>query len=138
MNTNKIKTTGFSNPEAETMYQQSWNGDATLQHLYDNGGQCGACSFFAPFNADYGLCCNEASRHLTETVFEHFTCVSHVAEGWGPHSFSESEAYHCKCEGEPIYKAINAIIILLDRGDLDDELRSHLRLLRQYVERHKD
>jgi hypothetical protein len=29
---------------------------------------------FVAFNADWGLCSSETSRHFTETVFEHFTC----------------------------------------------------------------
>jgi len=44
---------------------------------------------FVPFKADWGLCCNEKSRHFTETVFEYFICPMQREEGWGAHSFSE-------------------------------------------------
>jgi hypothetical protein len=134
MNTNKITTTDFSNPETKAIYEQDWDGDMSLKQRYENGQQCGACSFYAPFNEDYGLCCNKASRHLTETVFEHFACSAYVDEGWGPHSFSNIEDFKCRCHGEPIYRTMDTIITLLDRGGLDDELKSHLRILRRYIE----
>lgn len=134
MNTNKIVTTDFSNSETKAIYEHDWNGDASLQHQHENGEQCGGCSFYAPFNEDYGLCCNKASRHHTETLFEHFTCSAYAHEGWGPHSFSSIDDLRCQCQGEPIYKTMQTIVILLDRDGLDDELQSHLRVLRQYVE----
>ena len=61
-------------------------------------------------------------------------CSSYVDEGWGPHSFTADTKYHCKCQGLPVYEQINFVIALLqDQEGLDDELRSHLRALRQYV-----
>ncbi len=100
MNTNIIKTDGFSCPESEALFNSGFSSDPEARRVHEAGGQCGACSFFAPFNDDYGLCCHHASRHLTETVFEHFTCPSFVDEGWGVHSFSSRQERHCQCQGE--------------------------------------
>jgi len=104
MNTNKVQTKGFSSKASEASYLSEFADDAAARSLYEDGRQCGACSFYAPFNADYGLCCHPKSQHLTETVFEHFTCSSHVDEGWGPHSFSENNELHCRCGGEDIVR----------------------------------
>lgn len=101
MITNKVETARFSNPESEALYKAHWPGETATYSQYQEGMQCGGCSFFAPFNFDYGLCCHAKSRHHLETVFEHFTCPSYVHEGWGPHSFSEDPEFHCKCGGEP-------------------------------------
>jgi len=138
MNMNTVITTGFSNPESEAIYRSSWGSEGALYEQYRNGMQCGGCSFFAPFNEDYGLCCNRKACHHTETVFEHFTCESFVREGWGPHSFSEHSEFHCKCDGKTVYETMNDIIILLDGPSLDPEVRSHLRELRKYVENRDD
>ncbi len=135
VNTNRITTDGFSNKESERLHAQRWEGDIDEDII---NLQCGGCSFYAEFNSDYGLCCNPNSRHLTETVFEHFTCSSYVEEGWGPHSFTADSNYHCKCQGMPVYKQIDEVIAFLqDKRGLDEELRSHLRALRQYVEDQK-
>ena len=101
MNTNVVRVSGWSNPDSEAMYKSIWRNDSALRAQYEEGKQCGGCSFFAPFNADWGLCCNSASAHHLETVFEHFTCASYVHEGWGPHSFTASEEFHCRCGGVP-------------------------------------
>lgn len=90
MNTNKIITSGWSNLASGDLYQAQWPHEPELLRLYRDGAQCGGCSYFAPFNSDWGLCCHPTSRHHLETVFEHFTCPSYVAEGWGSHSFAES------------------------------------------------
>jgi hypothetical protein len=89
MNGNRVCTDRFSNPDTELLYKSM---------PPDNGPQCGGCTFFAPLNPDYGLCCNSESRHHLETVFEHFTCPSLVYEGWGHHSFAADPRYHCQCE----------------------------------------
>jgi hypothetical protein len=99
MNQNQITIDGWSNDASECLYRAGWPDEPELKRRYDEGLQCGGCSFFALFNADYGLCCNAASRHHAETVFEHFTCSSFVNEGWGPHSFSANDEFHCRCGG---------------------------------------
>ena len=99
MNENKVVTNRFSNSESERLYRDRWPEEPQCREKYEDGQQCGGCSFYAKFNADYGLCCHRKSRHFTETVFEHFTCPAYVHEGWGPHSFSEHESFHCRCEG---------------------------------------
>lgn len=89
-NTNTITTSAFSSALSEQMYKAKWPNDPFSRDLYEEGIQCGGCSFFAKFNFDWGLCANPKSRHHLETVFEHFTCPCHVNEGWGPHSFREN------------------------------------------------
>lgn len=95
-NENKIKTGGFSCATSERLYRDGWPEEPACKAMYKNGLQCGGCSFFAPLNDDWGICCHPKSRHFTETVFEHFTCPSCVNEGWGPHSFREDPADHCR------------------------------------------
>lgn len=90
-NINRLVTDTWSNPCAETLYKSHWKEEPETFALYEDGRQCGGCSWFAPFNADWGLCCNGKSRHFKETVFEHFTCPKHREEGWGAHSFSERD-----------------------------------------------
>lgn len=99
MNSNVIATDRFSNPASLATYRQQWPDAPQLRQQYLLGDQCGGCSFYAPFNTDFGLCCNSRSQHQLETVGEHFTCASFVREGWGPHSFSDDPANHCRCGG---------------------------------------
>ena len=100
MNENRIITDAFSNPASEALYKANWPGEPEVFAQYEEGGQCGGCVFFAPFNADYGLCCNPASRrHVMETVFEHFTCPTLVNQGWGAHSFHEPRWQCGTCGG---------------------------------------
>jgi hypothetical protein len=98
-NQNRIITDGFSNQESLRMYREQWPREPTTAEQHERGEQCGGCSFFAPFNKDWGLCCNVQSRHHLETVFEHFTCPAIVEEGWGPHSFNGNTEFHCRCGG---------------------------------------
>lgn len=100
MNTNQIKTNGFSSAESAALFDSNFATDPEARRVHESGGQCGGCSFFGPFNEDYGLCCHPDSRHRTETVFEHFTCPTYVDEGWGAHSFSRDSNRHCRCQGE--------------------------------------
>ena len=88
-NRNTIVTETWSNPESEQLYLEHWPDDAHLFERYEDGEQCGGCAFFAPFNADYGLCCYGKSRHHLETVFEHFTCPVFVNDGWDAHTFRD-------------------------------------------------
>jgi len=87
-NANRIITDRFSNPASEAMYQAHWPNEPEIaEQFYGSGKQCGGCSFFAPFDEDWGLCCHPASRHHLETVFEHFTCPAYVDDGWDAHHF---------------------------------------------------
>jgi hypothetical protein len=86
-NRNVVLRNSWSNASSQQLYSDRWPTEPAVRARYERGEQCGGCSFFAPFNYDWGLCCHPASRHLTETVFEHFTCLEYEQEGWGPHSF---------------------------------------------------
>lgn len=92
-NANVVYTTGFSNRASEKLYRAKWPQEPEVASKCERGVQCGGCSFFAKFNADWGLCCHGRSHHHLETVFEHFTCPSQIEEGWGPHSFTERREY---------------------------------------------
>jgi hypothetical protein len=91
MNQNSIITEGFSNPESETEYVSKFPSDPKARDLCEEGYQCGGCSYYAEFNADYGLCCNSDSKHHLETVFEHFTCSQIDIESWDYHTFGGGE-----------------------------------------------
>jgi hypothetical protein len=93
MNQNHIITDTWSNEETQKIYMAGWVDEPELKEQYENGLQCGSCSFFAPFNYDWGLCCHAKSWHHLETVFEHFTCADFVDEGWGAHSFTDFNTY---------------------------------------------
>lgn len=86
-NTNQIVTDRFSNPASGALYTDKWPGEPETASRYENGQQCGGCSFYAAFDADWGLCCHPDSRHRLETVFEHFTCPTYVEDGWDGHHF---------------------------------------------------
>ena len=96
-NKNIIIKDDFSSEQTKNIYLSKFNNNEKSLELYNYGYQCGGCSFFAPLNEDYGICCFKKSIHFTETVFEHFTCSNFIQEGWGAHSFSEDESMHCKC-----------------------------------------
>jgi hypothetical protein len=112
MNSNSIRTDGWSNPATQAMYEHQWQDSPELLRQYENGDQCGGCSFYAEFNADWGLCCNSESTHCLETVFEHYTCRHYVRECWGPHSFTKDKEFHCRCGGETSEYWDNLIKIL--------------------------
>lgn len=101
MNKNQIITDTWSNAQSAEIYSSGWSKEPHLKiQAIELGEQCGGCSFFAPLNRDWGICCNSASRHRLETILEHFTCDNFVNEGWGPHSFSADKEFHCRCGGE--------------------------------------
>ena len=101
-NKNSVITSGFSNRETEKLYKK-------VGHIER---QCGGCSFYAPFNADWGLCCfNKSAFHL-ETVFEHFGCEKIVDEGWVPHSFYEGPHH----DTEKLFKFVQDAALVL-RGN---------------------
>jgi hypothetical protein len=102
MNANNIITDGWSDPRSARLYESLWLDEPDCRERHTRGDQCRGCSFFAPLNADWGVCLHPASRHRLETVFEHFTCPSQVPEGWGPHSFTTNRDFHCRCGGEPL------------------------------------
>lgn len=102
-NRNLIVIDDWSDPASQALYEAQWPSESECLRAYQEGRQCGGCTFFAPFNSDWGLCANPGSRHRLETVFEHFTCPSQVDEGWGPHSFSEDINVRCLCGGEADY-----------------------------------
>src|SRR5579859_3991966 len=85
-NRNRIITDDFSNPDSLAISGR-WPDEPEVRAIYEENKQCGGCSFYAPFNSDFGLCCHPGSRHHLETVFEHFTCASYAEEGWEAHSF---------------------------------------------------
>ena len=94
-NLNRIVTGGFSSLATKRLYDRNWPLEPALHERHDRGAQCGGCAYFAVLNADWGICCHPRARHRLETVFEHFTCPSYAAEGWGPHSFSDRR--RCQC-----------------------------------------
>lgn len=102
MNTNKVIDNDWSNFDSRRLYEGAWPDERHVRLAYEQGNQCGGCTFFAKFNSDWGLCCCPTSRHRFETVFEHFTCPSFVNEGWGPHSFTTDPEFHCRCGGEEL------------------------------------
>jgi hypothetical protein len=81
MNENRIVTGTWSNEASRALYEQGWPDHRELRTLYEEGSQCGGCSFFAPFNASWGLCANERSPCYLETVFEHYVCGEYAGEG---------------------------------------------------------
>jgi len=99
MNTNLLVTDNWSNMESEDRYLGNWPDEPDVLAMREQGEECRSCSFWAKLNDEWGLCCNAQSRHHLETVFEHFTCPSHIDEGLGPHSFTSDKKGHCVCGG---------------------------------------
>ena len=88
-NGNTIVTNRWSDPDSEKLYKDEWPSEPDLREQWLSGLQCGGCAFFAKFNSDWGLCCNDKSRHHLETVFEHFTCPAFIDDGWDAHTFRD-------------------------------------------------
>ena len=89
-NRNIIIENGFSNPETSHLYDKIAAGKHSLSQRYSSGIQCGGCSFFAPLNSDYGICCLKKSQHYLETIFEHFVCEAQIEESWEYHTFTDN------------------------------------------------
>ncbi|MGH2610131.1 MAG: DUF3027 domain-containing protein [Tepidiformaceae bacterium] len=51
--------------------RETEEGDSFIPH------QCGGCHWFAAFNYDWGMCCNETSVNDGRVVFEHGGCDRH-------------------------------------------------------------
>lgn len=99
MNRNRIVTDTWSSPASMRLYRERWPQEPQLrERAEERGEECGACSFFAPLNGEWGLCCHPRSRHFRETLFERFTCPAYVGECRGSHSFTEVRENHCRCQ----------------------------------------
>ncbi len=113
MNSNQIKTDGFSNPDSQRLMNEQWPDEPELRvQQSEDCLQCGGCSFYGKLNFDWGVCCNQKSRHHLETVFEHFTCASIAHEGWNAHSFDEDKGYWCRCEDYLPLHGENELLLL--------------------------
>ncbi len=108
-NRNRIVSQGFSNSESEKRYRLNWPAEPEVLANYRAGRQCGGCTWFAPFDSDWGLCCCPKSRHRLETVFEHFSCAEQDNEGWGAHSFEAGQSRRA-------YQDLNELPVLSAQG----------------------
>jgi hypothetical protein len=74
MNTNRISTTGFSNPDTERLFA-SWHAEE-VERYSEKDKQCAFCEhgFFLHQNLTLVLCLNPDSPHCHETVEIWFTC----------------------------------------------------------------
>lgn len=98
---NKITDDDWSNQRTKKMYLNRFPDEPDLKRkAFDDCHQCGGCSFFAPFNLDFGLCAHPDSRHYCETVFEHFTCGDHIAECWLHSSFAMNPEIGSCCDDQ--------------------------------------
>jgi hypothetical protein len=122
-NKNQITIGKFSNETTEHEHRQKTAGDKWIED------QCGRCSFFAPLNQDWGLCCFNKSKYFTETINKHFGCERHIEEGWQAHSFQERKKLQLDTE-----KLLNMltlseqILSKIQRDCLDSD--SHIFLLK--------
>lgn len=48
-------------------------------------------------------------------MFEHSTCGSYAAEGWGPHSFNDY--MRCRCGGEIVDPEARKRVVVLEAAD---------------------
>src|SRR6266545_7612958 len=93
MNTNKIKTDGFSNPETERFFAEQWDDERLLKQGEEEK-HCGFCNhcFFLKSEELWILCLNADSPYCYETLDACFTCPGHE-----PYSRQDSSPG----EGEP-------------------------------------
>ena len=88
-NTNVIFTTGFTDQDSHKRYKNEWPGGN--RRCWKSTSE--ACSVEAVHTLQYLIAitaCAAICNHVTrlETISVHFTCPSHVEEGWGAHSFA--------------------------------------------------
>ena len=74
MNDNRILVDGWSNPVTKALYESQWATAPKIREQYEEGVQCGGCSFFAPFDSDWGYV---ATRNHC-TISKQFLNTSHV------------------------------------------------------------
>jgi hypothetical protein len=79
MNTNRIKTDGFSNPETERYFREGWTQERSEKELQEEK-VCALCrrAFPTPGTADpWVICLNPDSRYCYETLDPLFSCARH-------------------------------------------------------------
>jgi hypothetical protein len=78
MTKNQIELEDWSEKVSLNLFLERWKGNEITQDLYKRGYQCVNCYGYRQFNDDWGLCVNPKSFHFKETIFEHFTCETHL------------------------------------------------------------
>lgn len=126
VNKNHIVTRGFSNQATAHLYRELCRKDGWIEN------QCGGCSYYAEFNADWGLCCNPNARFHLETVFEHFGCEKTVPEGWEAHSFQDKPCHNV----DDLTELLRRSMEVMEQAILAKRHRSLLLEIRHYFRSH--